>query len=281
MSCAWQAYLNLIPHWMRSDVDRIGKDKLLELRLRIEQEPQLLLTDETIVLPKKITGEDLAFVINAGSRYSPWAAETTANGYITAPGGHRIGVCGCGVVSNHKMSGIRIPTSVNIRVSRDFPGCAAIGSGIGGSILIVGKPGTGKTTLLRDLIRQRSNSEIVAVVDEKYEIFPMYHDSYCFYPGSQVDVLSGVNKEDGIQMLIRNMGPQTIAVDEITAREDSAALLRAAWCGVSILATAHAANLEELKKRTVYRLILKNGIFDAFIVTHPDKSWHIERRVGC
>ena len=53
MRCAWQAYLNLMPHWMRCEVDKIGREALQELRLRIGSEPELTMQNENHLLTKE------------------------------------------------------------------------------------------------------------------------------------------------------------------------------------------------------------------------------------
>lgn len=279
MRCAWQTYKNLLPVWMRESVDKLGKDTLQELRLRLGAPPELVLNNKSCWLDKPIRKEDLNFCINVASRYSPWASGTVAKGYITAPGGHRLGVCGEAVIAGGKMTGIRTVTSLNIRVARDFPGIAKQTNKHIGSVLIVGKPGSGKTTFLRDMIRQRSDEHngCVAVVDEREEIFPRAENGICFPVGKHTDVLSGCSKPEGIEAVLRNMNPDTIAVDEITAQEDCQALLHAGWCGVKLLATAHAGSRLDLFSRPVYRPIIDCGLFDTLIILHPDKSWHCER----
>ena len=279
MRCAWQAYLNLLPPRLRQEVDRRGRDTLQELRLRLNFPPELLTTKGSTWLPDVVTPEDLHFCINMASRYSPWSAATVASGYITAPGGHRMGICGESSVLSGETTGIREPTSLNLRVARDFPGIAEAASAITGSILILGKPGSGKTTLLRDLIRQRSEQGpgSVAVVDERRELFPAVLQGSGFPTGKRTDVLSGCSKAQGIEAVLRSMGPSTIAVDEITATEDCQALLHAGWCGVELLATAHAGNLPDFMQRPVYRPILESKLFPTIIILRPDKSWYLER----
>lgn len=279
MRCAWQAFLNLLPVWMRQAVDKHGKDTLQELRLRLCAPPELITARDAVILDRDIEADDLRFVVNVASRYSPWAAATSAQGYITAPGGHRIGLCGPAVTGNGGMTGVREPTSLCLRVARDFPGLSKDAARLEGSVLIIGKPGSGKTTLLRDLIRQRSDSGpgSVAVVDEREEIFPQWHNQICFPPGKRTDILSGCGKPQGIEAVLRSMGPETIAVDEITAEEDCRALLHAGWCGVKLLATAHAGSIRDLQSRPVYQPIVNSRLFDKVIVLQQDKSWSVER----
>ena len=276
MKCAWQELLGILPDWMRRDVDELGRETLQEIRLRCGQVPILRCHGRAHSLKRTVSRDDIHYIVNIASRYSPWSAATAAMGYITAPGGHRIGICGEAVVQDGHMSGIRYPSSLCIRIARDFPGVAMKAGQVSGSILIIGPPGAGKTTLLRDLIRQRARKHIVCVVDERGEIFPNG-----FFRGENVDVLSGVHKQQGIERLLRAMAPTAIAVDEITSEEDCAAMKNAGWCGVDILATAHAASLDDLRTRPIYRPVLRSNLFSNIIVLHADKSWHLERMTSC
>lgn len=283
MKCAWQAYLNLLPTWMREDVDKQGKDCLQELRLRIGRMPELVTGKGSRWLTRPVTMDDLSLCVNAASRYSPWASATIRNGFITAQGGHRLGICGDVVTINQSVSTIKNITSLCIRVARDFPGIAAGLADMAGSTLIIGPPGSGKTTFLRDMIRQKSDHGHgpVGVADERSELFPSAGGSLCFSPGIATEVLSGCRKRDGLDMLIRTMGLRWAAVDEITAAEDASALVHAGWCGVSLLATAHAENLIGLRRRSVYKPLLESGIIENVIIMKPDKSWSLERMNLC
>ena len=107
MVCAWDELLGILPHWLRGKIDIPGKEFLLEVRLRINAPPELVYMNGSQWCEREIRQEDLQFCINSACRYSPWAAVTLAQGYLTAPGGHRIGVCGEGVCQNGNMSGVR------------------------------------------------------------------------------------------------------------------------------------------------------------------------------
>ena len=60
--------------------------------------------------------------------------------------------------------------------------------------------------------------------------------------------------------------PELIAMDEISEPEDAGACRSAAYCGVSLLATAHAADAEELSRRDVYQRLLRDRVFFRAIV---------------
>lgn len=281
MICAWKELLSILPRWLQQEVDERSRQTLQEIRLRLNSPPELVMQNGASVLARRVTMDDLNHCVNAASRYSPWSAATMSEGYLTAAGGHRIGVCGDAVVQNGKMNGIRYIRSLCIRVARDYPGISKDLYRQDESILILGSPGSGKTTLLRDLIRKISDggNGAVSVVDERGELFPLSEGTSCFNAGRRTDILTGCDKASGIDAVLRTMGPTVIAVDEITAERDCQAIIRAAWCGVRLLATAHAASMHELRSRTVYAPLLKSGVFRTVVILNRDKSWQAERYV--
>lgn len=268
MMCEWTKLLGILPGWLACEVDKYGKKELQELRLRLGQVPELNMGNRSLWLDRIICQDDLNFVFNTASKYSPWAATTMAQGYLTAPGGHRIGICGEAVMKNGRMETMRKIQSLCIRVARDFPGISGAAAVYQGSILLLGPPGSGKTTLLRDLLRRIAQNETVAVVDQRCEIFPEGISR-----GKRMDVISGCRKAEGIEMLLRTMGPTCIGVDEITSEEDTQAMIRAGWCGVRLIATAHAASMEDLYTRTVYKPLTQMKLFDRILVLNRDKTW--------
>ncbi len=272
MNCGWKELMGILPPWLKNQVDIPYRDTLQELRLRMGRPVQLNYKGGQVYLHRVITPEDIHFVVNTACRYSPWTATGAAAGYITAPGGHRIGLCGEAAIEQGRMKGLRELQSVNIRVARDFLGIARDLVHIPGSILLLGPPGSGKTTLLRDLARQLSARETVSVVDERGELFPI-----CFDRGRALDVLIGCPKAQGVDTVLRTMTPSTIAVDEITAKEDCEALIAAGWCGVRLVATAHAASKQDLLSRPVYRPLAQSGLWDTLVILRSDKSFRTER----
>ncbi len=281
MICAWKELMSILPLAIRPAVEQRSKDRLLEIRLRQGKAVQLVLPGGAESVRHTITQQDIQFAVNTASRYSPWASDGVASGFITAPGGHRIGLCGQAIIKGREFMGLRELTSLNIRVARDFPGIGERAGALSGNLLLLGSPGTGKTTLLRDIIRQISRQDrgSICVVDERMELFPVSQGSFCFDTGPNTDVLHGCGKEKGLEMALRTMGPSCIAVDEITSAEDCRALMGAGWCGVRLLATVHAQNRHDLLSRPVYAPLVSSCLFDWLVVLRPDRSWYSERMV--
>ncbi len=244
----------ILPRWLRS----VELTDAREIRLRLGRAPIIHKSVGTERLEGNVGDGDLTFVLNAASRYSPWSAQSVKEGYLTAPGGHRIGICG---------DGMRTVTSLCIRVARDVSGIAK-GLPTEENLLILGPPGSGKTTLLRDLVR--CISDPVAVVDERQEVFPEG------FRIGDADVLWGVPKVRGIDMVLRSMGPMVIAMDEVTSEEDCCALRKAAWCGVRLVATAHASSIRDLTSREIYRPLVQMGIFKRAVVLGREFHWTLE-----
>ena len=256
-------------------MDEQGSDDIQELRLRLHMPPEIVKKNHSVWLKRNINRDDLNYCINTATRYSPWTSGTIRDGFITAIGGHRIGLCGECIYEENKLRNITPISSICIRVARDISGVSGDVYKRKGSVLIIGRPGSGKTTFLRDLIRQTSEnaSGSVSVIDERRELFPFDIRGYTFPKGSHTDILSGCKKSTGFEMALRTLNPDVIAVDEITGEEECSSLLNAAWCGVRLYATAHAGSHRDLLDRQIYQTVLNSKIFDTLIVLQADKTW--------
>lgn len=214
---------------------------------------------------------DLEQVLDTVTGYSRYtAAETMRQGYLTAPGGFRLGLCGTTVLSGGIVTGYRDLSSISIRIPRQKRGLAEKllpqlqgPSGLF-STLILSPPGGGKTTLLRDLVRCLSDSGglRVSLVDERGELAAMYQGIPQLEVGRHTDVLDACPKAQGVPMLLRAMNPQVIAVDEVAVAEDVKALELAAGAGVALLATAHGASVEEVERKPLFASLLALGLFE-------------------
>lgn len=224
-----------------------------------------------------VSTEDLELALEIASQSSAYTVlNQVKSGFISLRGGHRLGLCGTGVVKGREITTLRQISSMVFRVAREIPGAAVPlldslqEDGVLQNTLILSPPGAGKTTLLRDLIRCISDGQgispyRVAVADERGELAAMFRGTPQMNVGARTDVVDGCPKGAAIMLLLRGMNPRVLAVDEITAPEDVEAMETAIGCGVTLLATAHGNSLEDLSRRPLYRRLLEERIFTRII----------------
>lgn len=272
MSDGFQYALALLPGDIRSAAEgaALPRERTEEFRLRAGRPPMVLLGDgERPLRPAPVTAEELQCVLDAATQFSfHAAADELRQGYISARGGVRVGVCGT-AVTDGAVRTLREISSVSIRVPRQI---RTAGEDImkrlkDASVLILSPPGAGKTTFLREMVRVSSDAgERVGLADERGELAAVWRGAPQFDVGRHTDVLTGAPKAEAALMLLRAMNPQIIALDEISAPEDVSSVLLIAGCGVRVFATVHAASVEALRARRVYREVLDAGIFDKAVV---------------
>lgn len=277
--------------------------RIQEIRLRI-QAPLLMICDnrEFYITPEGklsrnakeaylVTRQDLKETIEYMSDYSLYAfEEEMKQGFITVQGGHRIGMAGKAVTDERGIRGMKFISFLNVRLAHQVRGCADMvlpylfERGEIMHTLIVSPPRCGKTTLLRDIIRQVSNGTgpeagmTVGVVDERSEIGACYQGIPQNDLGIRTDVLDCAPKAQGMMMMIRTMAPRVIAVDEIGTRKDVEAMEYVMNCGCKVIATVHGSSLEDIRQKPVLGRLVNEGWFERYVILNNlGRTGNVER----
>ncbi len=279
-------------------------DKLQEIRLRmnaplliIYANQESFITEDAKISdnPRKaiiITKNEIKETMEYISNYSLYAFEDEIRqGFITINGGHRIGIAGKTIMEDDVIKGMKHISFINIRLAHQVKGCAnpvlpylfnEQASGIFHT-LIISPPRCGKTTLLRDIIRQLSDGSShhpgmsIGVVDERSEIGACYMGTPQNELGMRTDILDCCPKAKGMMMLIRSMSPQIIAVDEIGSKEDMDAIDYVIGCGCKLIATVHGSSIEDIKNKPILGELVKKQLFERYIILSNIKGvGHLE-----
>lgn len=223
-----------------------------------------------------------ADVLEGLSEHSAFSMENELReGFFTARGGCRVGVCGRMYSENQSITRLWNISGFNIRIAREIKGCAdgivnAITAQHGlclRGLLVLSPPGVGKTTLLRDAARQLSNlGSSVAVADERGELAACYLGVPTMDVGERTDVMDMCPKAEAVKRLVRSMNPNVIVTDEIGSQAEADALMDAMNCGVAALASAHAEDIEHAMLRPHIKRLIESGCFGycATVKKHAD-----------
>ena len=258
-------------------------ETLEEIRIRVSKPIILKVANKEIIVEYIVTTQDILEIVEKITENSMYSyQQQICSGYITLKGGHRVGISGNVVMEENKVINVNYIYSLNFRIARQIIGVAekvvneVMKNDEISNTLIISKPGAGKTTILRDLIRIISKTKTVGVVDERGEIAAMYKNEPQNDLGIKVDILSNISKSFGIKMLVRSMSPDVIVADEIGTKEDIEAIKYAVTSGVKGIFTAHANNMEDIKKSPILKELLDLNLIDKIIILDKNNRENIE-----
>ncbi len=229
--------LDIMPPRVRerlsNDTDRKG---LVEVVLDLGRLPEARFNDhETTIGNQEVTRDDIEHVVHRVGEFG---------------GDNRAGI----ERTLHRISGIRNRrgevVGLTCRVGRAVFGTIDIILDLvdsGNSLLLLGKPGVGKTTLLRETARVLAEQKRVVIVDTSNEIAG---DGDIPHPAigrsRRMQVPTPELQHEIMIEAVENHTPQVIVIDEIGREEEAAAARTIAERGVQLVGTAHGNQIDNL-----------------------------------
>ena len=268
-------FTHCLPKAVARPLNALPDGSLREIRVRAGQSIRLSTRQGETICPCEPTPQQVAQMAEALCEHALYArAEEQRSGFVTLRGGHRMGLCGRVICQGQSIRALRDISSFCIRIAGQWRGAAdgLIGqltdeNGRCRSALIVGLPGMGKTTLLRDSLRRLSEAgRRVCVVDERSEIAAMCDGLPQLEVGPCTDVLDGCGKEAGLRWLLRSLSPEVLVTDELSDTLDAQAALEAIRSGVSMLATVHGRDLDSVCGRNTLYPLIRDRAFERYAV---------------
>lgn len=270
---------SLLPPELRKTVQSFGHESEIdEIRLRSQGSLSLVISGRELILNARVTAQDIEYCFEKAFSYSLHShIKELCDGSVTAPGGNRVGFCGRAAINSGKIDSVRDISSVSIRIAREIIGCA---DGIAAEcfseapcgLLIIGRPSSGKTTLLRDISRQLAAKYSVSLIDERGELSAMLDGTPQNDVGNLSDIFFMYPKPEAIETAVRAMSPKAIIADEIFRPADGEALLSAHASGIAVITAAHGTDLMSAEKNPAVKLLLENGVFKYCALLSNDRA---------
>jgi len=288
---------------LRENIKKISMDNINIEEIRLRSQKPLILNannkdyfynlnsnklDTKMNNPYIVSKEDVEQTFQIICKYSIHSfMDDIKKGFITLRGGHRVGLVGKAIVEDGQVKNIKHISSLNIRVSREIIGCSnkvlphiIKGDNQVNNTLIISPPQCGKTTLIRDIVRNLSNGNKeygfkgikVALIDERNEISGSYLGSPQMDVGIRTDIIETCPKNLGIMMLLRSMSPNLIVTDEIGSIDEIKALYTALNGGVSLITTVHGDSIEDIRNRKELSQLLEKDLFKKVIILSAKKG---------
>lgn len=267
-------FASCLPHEAKDALWQLKEGQLREIRIRTGQQAELVTHKGRVLLPWQPTDRQLEQVCEALCEHALYArSEEMCKGFVTLRGGHRLGLCGRALCRGNTVRALRDISSICLRVAGQWPGVAnslmdhvITPQGLL-SVLVIGGPGMGKTTLLRDLCRQVSQAGYqIAMADERGELAACYQGVPQLDIGPHTDVLDGCAKGEALSWLLRAMSPQMLFTDELDGLKEAEHVLEAAMSGVAVAASAHGLSLKQVAARPGLDPLIKQKVFGLYAV---------------
>ena len=286
---------------LREKIKTIQEENIEEIRLRVNK-PLIIngnqkdyfynenkkKLDRNMDKAYIVTKEDLDQTFQIICKYSIHSfMDDIKKGFVTLRGGHRVGIVGKAIVENGSIENIKHISSLNIRISREVKNCSdkvmnhIIKSSTKiNNTIIISPPQCGKTTLLRDIVRNLSSGSEqfnfkgvnVALIDERNEIAGSYLGMPQMDVGIRTDIIETCPKDVGIMMVLRSMSPNVIVTDEIGTEKDIKALYTALNGGVGLITTVHGDSMEDIRNRKELKSLLDEELFKKVILLSAKKG---------
>lgn len=264
----------------------VNLNKVNEIRLRLNKRIVVYIAGKPYYLSYEgitndqekaiiVSREMLYNIIKRATEHSLYAVNNQLKqGFITISGGVRIGICGEVVIENGVVQTIKNFSSINIRIAKEVKNCSLgildiLLQGGFSNTLIISPPGCGKTTLIRDILWQmseRSYTYNILLADERYEIANCFNGQPMLNVGEFTDVISGAEKGYAFECGIRSMSPDILVTDELATLKDIESIINIANSGIKLLCSVHAKDLEDLKTKPQFKMLIEQKIFKRFVV---------------
>lgn len=263
----------MLPRNVVAFINNGQADDLQEIRIRVNRNAILKYCNEEVITDFIPNENDMINILHRLCENSIYSFQSQiCNGFVTLYGGHRVGITGHVVMNNEKISNINYISALNFRIAKEIIGSSnkilkyVIDNGEIQNTLIVSRPGNGKTTILRDLVRNLSNmGYTVSLIDERGEIAAMYNGVPQNDVGLRCDVLDNVTKSLGMKIAVRTMSPDIIVSDEIGTKEDIEAINYGVLSGVNGIFTAHGSSIMDIKLNENLNKIYEQKVFSRII----------------
>ncbi len=278
---------DILPDFLIKPLSLLRYDDLCEIRLRLNRPTTVNYKNTYYFLGQAglcnendaiiATKETIQYVISRASNHSIYAVnDEIKEGFISVKNGIRIGLAGTVTMQNGSVLTIKNISSINIRIPHQVIGASLKISkfifdddGHVLNTLILGAPGVGKTTILRDLCMQISKKRKdlnILLLDERQEISACSDGIPQLNVGIFTDIISSGKKSINILNGIRSMSPNIIVADEIGNIDDLKAIEYAVNCGVSVIASLHSKDIIEFQKKNEFENLINNRAFKRIVV---------------